>query len=201
MKLPSSFLIPLSLFGLLACSDPPPQEAAIGMHLVLQNPQPEFNPEGRTCKVKPNGARSYQIGQPDGAHTVENGKNNVKVSCTVRENPTVQLTVEAQNQAVGLPGVFSYTLDAQVVSLTDATQNTGTLAFFDADAGNMATPTTPKCTLGPPNGQSQITKEPGALFTSLNCPLITAADSLGDGCRVTGTIAIEYCRTGEEETD
>jgi hypothetical protein len=111
----------------------------------------------------------------------------------------VQLSLNAPNQSPGYVGSFGVNLSARVTSKTEATQNTGSLAFFDSGAGNMATPTSPLCTLGIPAGQQGITKEPGALFATLTCPLIISVDGPGDGCRVSGTIAIEYCKTGEED--
>jgi hypothetical protein len=198
MKLPRSVLVPLSV-GFLACSDPPPQPAAIGIQVALQTPLAQDNPQGRQCQVQPNGSRSYQVGKPDGNSTVENGKSGVEVSCTVRESGEVKIDLFAANQAVGLPGNFNFNLSANVSSLTDATQNTGALGFFDPDAGRMRTPVSPLCTLSPPMSQSQITRKAGAMIAAFTCPLLESPDAPGEGCRASGTFAVEYCKTGEED--
>jgi hypothetical protein len=198
MKLHLSVLVPISLFG-LACSDAPPQPPAIGIQVALQTPAAQDNPQNRQCQVQPNGSRSYIVGKADGDHTVENGKGGVELKCTVRESGEVNIELFAQNQAVGLPGNFSYNLSANVSSLTDATMNTGSLAFFDPDAGRMISPVTPLCTLAPPTPGGTITREPGAMIAAFTCPILISPDNPGEGCRATGTFAVEYCKTGEED--
>jgi hypothetical protein len=198
MKLHCSLVFSLSLVG-AACSDAPPQPAAIGVQVSLQTALAQDNPQGRQCQVQPNGSRSYVIGRPDGDHTVEDGKSNVELTCTIRESGEVKIDLFAPNQAVGLPGNFSFNLNAGVASLTDATQNTGTLGFFDPDAGRMNTPATPLCTLAPPTAGGQITREPGAMIAAFTCPILISPENPGEGCRATGTFAVEYCKTGEED--
>jgi len=200
MKLHVSILLPLSLFVLPACSDAPPQPPAIGLQVALAPPAAQDNPDGRQCQVQPNGSRSYVIGKADGDHTVEDGKDNVDLSCTIRKsNGQVQVDLFAPNQAVGLPGNFGFNLKATVGSPTDPTQNTGTLGFFDPDAGSLTTPTSPLCTLSPPAAGKPITLEPGALHAAFNCPLLINVGNPGEGCRASGIVAVEYCKTGEEE--
>lgn len=163
---------------------------------MLTNPMAGDNPEGRTCKVQPNGSRSYQIGQPHGAGTIADGTDGVELACTVTESGQLSVDLGAQNQAVGLPGVFGMTFDGVIGSTTDRTQNSATLAFFDSEAGNLLTEASgPLCTFSAADGATTITHLPGALLAAFTCPLLAAPDAVNDGCRATGTIALEYCET------
>lgn len=200
MKLHLLLLVSLLPSGILACSDAPPQPAAVGLEAALRGPFPEDNPEGRRCQVQPNGSRSYVIGRANGDGTVEDGKDGVKLKCTVKAAGQLSIDLNANNQAVGLPGQFSMILEGTIHDKMDGTQNTGTLGFHDAYAGSMKTGVaTPPCTFSPTTTGGAITQKAGALIAKFTCPLINSVDSPGDGCRAEGTIAVEYCQTGDEE--
>jgi hypothetical protein len=47
--------------------------------------------------------------------------------------------------------------------------------------------------------QSQITRKAGAMIAAFTCPLLESPDAPGEGCRASGTFAVEYCKTGEED--
>jgi hypothetical protein len=200
MKLHLSLLVSLSSFGLFACSDAPPQPPAIGIQVIMQPPLAANNPDERRCPAQPNGSRTYTVGAPDGDHTVENGKDGVELTCTIKESGDVYFQLFSPNRTTNLTGVFAMTLKGRVVSKTDATQNSASVSFSDsANLGALTTPAVPGCTLGPVAPATEITLQPGALFASFSCPLLTAPNSPGDGCQGTGKFAIEYCNTGEEE--
>ncbi|HEY3496953.1 MAG TPA: hypothetical protein VGK73_19775 [Polyangiaceae bacterium] len=200
MKVHLSLLVPLLSLSLFACSDAPPQPPAIGLEAALRPAYPEHNPDGRRCQVQPSGSRSYVIGRANGGGTVEDGKDSVKLSCTVRENGSFSIEVNANNMAPNLTGSFGMNLGGSIRSKTDGTQNTGQLGFRDSYAGLMGpSATTPPCTFSPPSASEPIVQKAGAMVTSFVCPLIVSTDSPGDGCRAEGKIAVEYCKTGEED--
>lgn len=201
MKLHLSLLISLSALGSFACSDAPPQPPAVGIQVVMQNPLTQDNPDGRTCKAQPNGSRTYTVGAPNGDATVENGKDGVELSCTVRQNGgALDFELYAPNRTQGLTGTFAISMTGRVVAPGDATQNTASVGFTDPGmAGSLSNPPNTPCTLAPPPNSNQITLQPGAIFASFTCPLLINQGNPGDGCRGTGTFALEYCNTGEEE--
>jgi hypothetical protein len=148
--------------------------------------------------VQPNGSRVYQVGQPNGDGTVENGTAGIELSCFVTESGQFSIDLFARNQAVGLPGDFGINLDAVIQSETDAAQNTGLVEFFDPDAGTMqAGGTAPLCTFGPPSAGGGIILKAGALLVGFTCPLLATPESPTEGCRAEGTVAVEFCETGE----
>jgi len=72
---------------------------------------------------------------------------------------------------------------------------TGVMQFASPDTGPLHTSSPfPSCTFGP-----VTTLKKGAILTDIDCPIIIASDDTAGGCKVHGTVAFEYCKTGEEE--
>ena len=46
---------------------------------------------------------------------------------------------------------------------------------------------------------ARLTARVRAILTDIDCPLIGSTDDTTSGCKVHGTIAFEYCKTGVEE--
>jgi hypothetical protein len=120
----------------------------------------------------------------------------VKVECTVNKDGTVSVTASGTDDNPSPPQKFvSVTLNGKVVSKTDPAMNPATMTFYSPDTNQLRTlPNYPGCTLGPVSALQD-----GALLTDFNCPLIGGAEDTTSGCRVTGKIALEYCKTGKEE--
>jgi hypothetical protein len=189
-------LLPIaSLVALLSCSDPPEQPAAAGLTVTLTNPRIDTTPP-RLCTAGSSGTRTYIIGKPDGNGTVESGKDGVKVECTVNRNGTVSVTASGTDDNPSPPQKFvSVTLNGTIKSNTDPTMNPATMTFYSPDTNQLRTlPDYPGCTLGPVSALQD-----GALLTDFSCDLIGGAEDTTSGCRVTGKIALEYCKTGKEE--
>jgi hypothetical protein len=192
---PLALLPIVSLLGLLSCSDPPEQPAAAGFNLTLTNPTLATTPP-RVCTAGSSGTRTYIIGKPDSNGTVESGKDGVTVECTVNRSGQVSVTVSGTDDNPAPPQKYvSMTLNGQIRSNTDPSMNPATMTFYSPDTDQLRTlPSYPGCTIGPVSALQD-----GALLTDFSCDLIGGAEDTTSGCRVTGKIALEYCKTGKEE--
>jgi hypothetical protein len=192
--LSSLLTVPLALFA-AACSDPPPTPPAAGVSLTLSPASAtEVDLGSRSCNAGPAGSFTYGIGMPDSGRTVENGKSGVTVSCTVRANGV--FSANASGTDVNGHRPVSFTFNGTIKDPKNKASNPGGMTFFAPDAGQLITLGTPypDCTYGP-----VTTLKKGAILSDIDCPLIgTSEDSTG-GCKVHGTIAFEYCLTGEEQ--
>lgn len=196
----SRFLPLLSVFPLAlaaaACSDPPPTPAAMGISLNLSPPmQADLTEDigSRSCAAGATGAATFIIGQPAANKTIENGKGGVTVDCTVRGDGSFTAT------AAGNDGYtkkrISMSMSGRIVDPNAKTANIGVLQFASPDTGPLHTSNPfPGCTFGP-----VTTLKKGAILTDIDCPIIIASDDTAGGCKVHGTVAFEYCKTGEEE--
>jgi hypothetical protein len=188
-------VFPLALSA-AACSDPPPTPAAMGISLSLSAPLTTevSNVGSRSCPAGGSGAFTYTIGQPLPNKTIEDGTDNVKVDCTVRGDNSFSA------QASGLDGhtkeILSMNVSGRITDKNSATANMGQLTFYTPNTLALQTQTSqyPGCTFGP-----VTTLKKGAILTEIKCPIIVALDDSTSGCRAEGTIAFEYCKTGEEE--
>jgi hypothetical protein len=192
---PLAVLPMVSLLAVLSCSDPPEQPAAAGFTVTLMAPTITTTPT-RLCHAGSSGSHTYIIGNPDSNGTVESGKDGVTVECTVNKGGTVSVTASGTDDTPSPPQKFvSITLNGRITSMTDPTMNPATMAFYSPDTSQLRTlPSYPGCTLGPVSALQD-----GALLTEFSCPLIGGAEDTTSGCRVTGKIALEYCKTGKEE--
>src|SRR5262249_52408007 len=132
------------------------------------------------------------IGQPLPNKTIEDGTRGVTVTCTVRGDHTFQA------QAAGPDGntkeKLSMNVSGKITDANSATVNIGQLTFYTPNTQALHTSGDHTCTLGPVT----ILKK-GAILTEIKCPMLIATDDSTSGCRAQGTIAFEYCKTGEEE--
>jgi hypothetical protein len=190
-------LFPLALAA-AACSDPPPTPAAAGFKLSLGPASASDLPAGsspRSCTV-PNGAHSFSLGAPIPGKTLEDGKNNVSVKCRVAKDGT--FAAIAGGKDPDLHEDISINVSGRIIDTTkNSPTNMGSLVFFSPETFTLqtdASQNTPSCTFGPVD-----TLKPGAILTDIHCPIIVAGDGSPYGCSVNGTIAFEYCETGEEQ--
>jgi hypothetical protein len=194
--LPMLSVLPLALAA-AACSDPPPTPAAMGISLNLSPPMqadvPDHDIGSRSCTAGGTGAATFIIGQPAPNKTIEDGKGGVTVDCTVRGDGTFDAS------AAGDDGYskkrLSMSISGRIGDKNAKVAGTGLLQFASPDTGPLHTSTPfPDCTFGP-----VTTLKKGAILTDINCPIIIATDDTAGGCKVHGTVAFEYCKTGEEE--
>jgi hypothetical protein len=188
-----SFLlaVPLSLSA-ISCSTPPPTPAAAGAEVELGPPAASLAP-GRSCNAGTNSSFTYAIGQPDPGKTIEDGTNDVKVSCTIKNSGEFDVSLSGIDSNGKQP--MSFTFTGVMKDKTTPASNTASMTFFSPDTSHLNTLVGfPACTIGP-----VVTYKAGAMLTDVDCPLIGANDDSVSGCKVHGTIAFEYCKTGEEQ--
>jgi hypothetical protein len=147
---------------------------------------------GRSCNAGTLGAFTYQIGQPQPGKTIESGTQGVMVDCAVElddsGNTQLNATISGTDANGDKPMALSVT--SQIAAGDPVPP--ATFTFFSPDTGPLTVLTSyPSCTLGP----ITVLKS-GAILADIDCPLIGAVDDNTSGCRVTGTIAFEYCATG-----
>lgn len=183
--------VPLSLSA-ISCSDPPPTPAAGGVEVQL-SPTMVANAGGRTCDAGQTGAFTYVIGQPNPGKTIEDGTDGVSVSCTIRSSGEFDATIKGTDGNGKQPVSFSFT--GVMKDKATPASNSSAMTFFSPDTSHLNTLAGfPACTVGP-----VITYKPGAMLTDIDCPIIGADDDSTSGCKVHGTIAFEYCKTGDEQ--
>jgi len=192
--LPLFLTLPLALAA-ASCSDPPPTPAAMGVSVTLSPPSAKDVPNlgSRSCTAGMSGGFTYVIGQPNPGHTIEDGKSGVHVDCIVQANGSFNATGSGTDANGHKP--VSFTFNGIVHDKATATSNPGSMTFFSPDTTSLTTlDGFPGCTIGPVG-----TLKKGAILTDIDCPLIGGVDDTTSGCKVHGTIAFEYCKTGEEQ--
>jgi hypothetical protein len=152
----------------------------------------------RQCLAGTTGAFTYVIGAPEPGHTIEDGKAGVMVTCFVdasidgtSEDISLMASGIDQNGAkpVSVSLSAAVPLDGNGAAVSEPAP--ATLTFFSPDTGHLSTlEPFPSCTLGP----ATVLKR-GAMLADVDCALIGSVDDVTNGCRVHGTIAIEYCQT------
>jgi hypothetical protein len=186
-----SLALPLSLSA-LSCSDPPPTPAAGGVDVMLSPPSSTIS-QGRGCNAGTSGAFTYVIGQPNPGKTIEDGTKGVTVSCTIKANGDFDASIKGTDANGKQPVSFSFT--GTMKDKATPASNSSAMTFFSPDTSHLYTLAGfPLCTVGP-----VVTYKAGAMLTDIDCPLIGSPDDSVSGCKVHGTIAFEYCKTGEEQ--
>lgn len=195
----SRFLPLLSVFPLAlaaaACSDPPPTPSATGFTLNLTQPSRTEVPDlgSRQCSAGSTGNHTYSIGQPAANKTIEDGKNGVVVDCTVRGDGSFFATASGYDN-IGKEKL-SLSVSGRITDKASTTANVGSMSFYTPSTLALETHAPfPQCTFGP-----VPTLKKGAILMDVKCPVIIGTNESSSGCRVDGTIAFEFCKTGEEE--
>ncbi|HEX5099027.1 MAG TPA: hypothetical protein VFV94_05980, partial [Polyangiaceae bacterium] len=74
---------------------------------------------------------------------------------------------------------------------TTGNDGVGYVMFFSPDIGTLAVLSgDAACKLGP----ASVLKD-GAVLTDFDCPLLGEVNDMTRGCKATGTVAFEYCKT------
>jgi hypothetical protein len=191
--LPLAVTLPFALIA-ASCSDPPPTPAAVGLSLSLGRPDPtKVDVGSRSCHAGSASAFKYELGEPFANGTIEDGTGNVKVNCIVRGDGTFSANGSGTDENGKKPISFSFS--GRIKDKANAAENLGGMAFFSPDTSHLARiDSVPECTFGP-----VVTLKKGAILTDVDCLMIASPDDTTSGCSVHGTIAFEFCKTGEEE--
>ena len=169
----------------------PPTPAAVGLSISLspaESTTVDFGP--RSCPVGSTGILTYALGTPAPGGTLASGTSGATVSCTVTASGMVSAEVSgydsATNERVALN--FSAQLDQSANPM-----GLGSLQFYSPDTSALHVDTHfPACTVGP-----ITTLKQGAVLAGFSCPILVADDDPMLGCAAEGTLALEYCLTGE----
>jgi hypothetical protein len=191
--LPLAVTLPFALIA-ASCSDPPPTPAAVGLSITLARPDPSKVDVGsRSCHAGSSSGFTYALGSPIASGTIEHGKNGVEVNCTVRANGTFSANGRGTDSNGKKP--ISFTFSGTIKDKANPAVNLGGMTFYSPDTSALTTLAAyPQCTFGP-----VITLKKGAILTDVDCLMIASSDDTTSGCSVHGTIAFEFCKTGEEE--
>jgi len=197
----------LALFS-FGCSDAPARPAKVGMYVLIRNPEPSVAP-GRSCPassgiewdigktLKENGViigvdspRSTDFGT-----TLENGKSNAKIDCTVRKSGAFLATGEGVDPQIMPSGLLTFNLSGTAKPKgTPATNTVTTSLFTSVTFGIRSTPGFPECSITAVHEQA-----PGALWADFDCPALAEPTEPNKACHASGTMVFEYCSTGEED--
>ena len=186
----------------LACSDPPPRPARLGLMMTLRT-QSIPATEGRSCGAGT--GITWDLGSPSPTSmspggTWEHETNDSDITCTVRDGGAFQARgggVDPQIAAGSMPGnaLINFTLSG-TASQTAGAANEAQASVYTTPTFEVRAPTT-----GFPPCRMTVVHEikPGALWADFECPALTDPSRTGVACRGFGTIVLEYCKTGEED--
>jgi hypothetical protein len=192
-----------------ACSDAPKRPAKLGLYMMIRNPS-DASVAGKQCgassgiewdigkTIKENGV-IVDVDSPtptDFGTTLEDGKSNVSLTCTIRKNGSVNAEGGGIDPQIMKPnGTINFTFGGTAKeSGTAATNKLNVSVYTPATLNIGSSPTLPGCSATAVHEQA-----PGALWADFTCPALVDTSRPDVACQANGTIVMEYCDTGEEE--
>ena len=199
--------VPLVLFA-LGCSDAPARPAKLGLSVMVKNPDQTGMGVGRSCptmtgvqfdigKAIRSGGMVTGVDSPtasDFGTTLEDGQSGTHIACTVRKSGQVTSDGGGTDPQITRPnGLINFTFSG--TAKKGSTTGTASMSVYTQQTGSIRWNTGfPKCAVTAVHEQ-----DAGALWADFDCPLLTEPTNPGLGCHASGTIVLEYCKTGEEE--
>jgi hypothetical protein len=200
----------LALFA-MGCSDAPARPAKVGLYMLVRNPDssiPEVS--GRSCgassgvewdigrAVKTGGLVTDVLSptSTDFGKTLEDGKNGARIACTVRKSGVFDSDGGGTDPQITPPnGLINFRFSgAAKKNGTPATNNVTASLYTPMTFDMAANPGFPPCVVTAVHEQA-----PGALWMDFDCPALTKVGDPTHACHASGTVVLEYCKTGEEE--
>jgi hypothetical protein len=174
----------------------PNPPAAAGLTITVTQPSETEVPGlgTRSCIVASTGYIMYAIGVPAPGGTVPDGTGDVQVSCTVGLNSD-GATMSVYANVSGSDANYMEPISLEVTSPTIHSRDPApaVISFGSSDNGQLVPlDGLPGCTLGPFG-----TLKNGAMLADFTCPLLGSPDDASVGCRVNGTLGVEYCQTSD----
>jgi hypothetical protein len=197
---------PLASFG---CSDPPPTPARAALEVQLNPPATTIQNIGTrtSCTAGTTGTYTYFLGKTSSLLSrqdrvrnglIEHGQGGFSASCTVKALGGGRYSVNASLSGVDSNNrhvATALTLNGTLSATAAPADNIGQVAFYSPDTTNLRNVADlPECEIGPVH----VVKD-GALFADFHCRVLADSTDTVKGCEVTGTIAVERCRTGKED--
>lgn len=198
----------LALFA-LGCSDAPARPAKLGLYVMIKNPT-DPSVAGKQCPAST--GVEWDIGKAivtngmvtdvdsptptDSGTTLEDGKNNAELDCTVRKAGSFDSKGGGTDPMIDPPdGLITFDMGGTSKTSGTPTTNLVEASFYTPRTGQIRTTSgLPSCYI---SAVHQLAA--GALWASFICPALTDPGRPDVACNANGTIVMEYCKTGEEE--
>jgi hypothetical protein len=203
MLRPLSFAAAIVAISAIGCSDAPARPAKLGLTMKLENPAASLA-AGRSCtdqntwdigKAVKSGDMVIDVEAPtptDSGTTLENGKSGANISCTVRKSGSFNSNGGGTDPQRDQPnGIINFTMGG---TAKNASTNVAVSVYTPGTLSIQTNPGFPSCTM-----TTVHELKLGALWATFDCPIITDVGRPSVGCHASGTIVLEYCKTGEEE--
>ncbi|HVR20164.1 MAG TPA: hypothetical protein VMS65_10725 [Polyangiaceae bacterium] len=176
----------------------------------IGNPDPSVPAAaGRTCaastgiewdigKAVKEGGQVIGVDSPsptDFGDTLEDGESNANITCTVRKTGSFVSKGGGVDPQITPPGgTINFLMSGVAKKKGTPATNVATASIYTPTTFDMQTnPGFPDCLITTVHEQA-----PGALWADFDCPALTRTGDPARACRATGTIVLEYCKTGEE---
>ena len=208
MLRPLSFVAAVLALSSVACSDAPARPAKLGLYMMIKNPEQSLpGLSGKTCPsasgvewdigkaVKTNGmVTDVQSPSPTSVgSTIEDGKSGVDVTCTVRKNGSFNIDATGTDPQITPPdGLIRFTMGG--TARKSAPTEIAVSVYTPRTLQIRTEPDFPVCTM-----TAVHEMDLGALWADFDCPGLAAPTEPNRACHASGTIVMEYCKTGEEE--
>jgi len=209
MLRPLSFAAASVALFAMGCSDAPARPAKVGLHVMIKNPTDPSVSE-KQCQTMT--GIEWDIGKSivtngmvtgvdsptptDFGTTLENGKGNAEIECTVRKNGTFISEGFGIDPIIKVPnGQVGFDLSGTAKPSGTPQTNLVNASFYTPVTFQIRTTNTlPSCYI------SQVHElNAGALWASFVCPALVDPSNPNNACDASGTVVMEYCKTGEEE--
>jgi hypothetical protein len=201
-------VVALSAMG---CSDAPARPAKLGLYVNIRNPS-DASIAGKQCGASsgiewdigkgikdPMTGMIVDVDSPtptDFGTTLEDGKSKANLDCTIRKSGAVTASGGGTDPVITPPnGSINFTISGTAKANGTPSTNTFNFGVYTPVTLSIASnQTLPPCAFTAVHEQA-----PGALWADFSCPALVKTGDPDVGCQATGTIVMEYCKTGEEE--
>jgi hypothetical protein len=199
----------LAVFA-IGCSDAPARPAKLGLYVIIKNPS-DPSVANRQCPastgiewdigktIKDNSGKPIDVDSPtptDFGATLEDGQSNAEIECTVRKSGSFMSTGGGIDPVITPPnGRINFDMSGAAKPGGSPQTNAVGASFYTPVTFQIRTTSAlPSCFISAVHELAA-----GALWASFECPALTEPTSPDVACSASGTIVMEYCKTGEEE--
>ena len=211
MMRPLPLAVAVVALSAMGCSDAPARPAKLGLYVNIRNPS-DPSVAGKQCGASsgiewdigkgikdPMTGKVVDVDSPtpdDFGTTLEHGKSQTELDCTIRKNGTVTASGGGVDPVITPPnGRINFQISGTAKNSGTATTNTFNFSAYTPVTINIfSSQTLPSCAFTTVHEQA-----PGALWADFTCPALVDVTRPDVACQANGTIVMEYCKTGEEE--
>jgi hypothetical protein len=198
----------LAVFA-FGCSDAPARPAKLGLYVMIRNPS-DPSVAGKQCPattgiewdigkaIKDNNGKVIDVDSPtptDFGTTLEDGKSNAKIDCTVRKSGSFMSNGEGVDPQIMPNGLITFDMSGAAKPGGSPQTNAIGATFYTPVTFQLRTTSSlPSCFISAVHELAA-----GALWASFECPALVEPTTPDVACSASGTFVMEYCKTGEEE--